>query len=517
MNHKQQLAALYIRVSTEEQVEGYSLDAQRAALLDYCQRARVDVHKVYVDAGRSGKSIDGRPALRRLLEDARCGRFQQVVCLRLNRLSRKLSDLLHIVELLNMNGIALRSLTEELQTDTPMGKFALQMAGSVAEHERRQIAQNVRHSMQRRSRLGKWNSGNQVLGYRWVTHPVDPHLSYVEIVPEEARRVISIFELYANGLGLKAIVNRLNGDGHKTKRDKAFQSASVRGILTNVNYIGKITYTDENGNRKIVDGEHEPIVSKELWKNVQRQLTGRSHQPIKRITRPFPLAGLLKCPTCGSSMIPCHVPRKRKNGAQVESFYYVCCRYNSGGSAVCPPNHIRANEAETWVEFQVQHFVAHPSVAERLVTEINHRRDKKLLPTRRRMRQIDSQLTSLKSRSLRCYELFEDGYIDAQELRKRLDEIRTESALLKEEREQLERSVAEQTERSIPAANIRQALDNFRPLLRSASAEQRKKLYRSLIDKIVVPHNRDITRATIQGTAALLNLEIPLIPIRRDK
>lgn len=517
MNHEKQLAALYIRVSTEQQVEGFSLDAQRDALLDYCRKAQVDAHKVYVDACRSGKSIEGRPALRELLEDARSGRFQQVVCLRLNRLSRKLADLLHIVELLDRHAIALHSLTEELQTDTPMGKFALQMAGSVAEHERRQIAQNVRHSMRQRSRLGRWNSGNQVLGYRWITHPDDPRLSYVEIVSGEAERVVSIFEMYASGLGLKAIVNRLNQEGYKTKRGKAFHSISVRGILTNVNYIGKITYTDEKGSRQMVDGEHESIVPIELWEHVQLRLAGSSCPPTKRTTRPFPLSGLLKCPCCGSSMIPSHVSRKRKNGVHSKSFYYVCSRYNSGGSKVCRANHIRADEAEDWVESRVRHFITHPSVAQRLVEEINLRRDKQLLPTRQRLKQIDAQLASLKRRSIRCYELFEDDHIDASELRKRLDEIRAESGSLGEEREKLERSVAGQPERSIPAANIRQALDNFRPLLQSASPEQQRELYRSLIDYIAVPHDRDITVATIQGTAALLSLEIPPIPIRRDK
>lgn len=420
MNYKQQIAALYIRVSTEEQVEGFSLDAQRTALLDHCHRVQIGVHKIYIDAGRSAKSIEGRPALFQLLEDARSGCFQQVLCLRLNRLSRKLADLLHIVELLERQGIALRSLTEEFQADTPMGKFALQMSGAVAEHERRQIAQNVRHSMQRRNRLGRWNSGNQVLGYRWVTHSDNPYLSYVEIIAEEAKQVVSIFKMYVSGLGLKAIANRLNSAGYKTKRGKSFYSIAVRGILTNVNYIGQVTYTDENDIRKIVDGEHEPIVPSELWEQVQQRLAGQSSPSTKQIVRYFPLAGLLKCPTCGSSMIPSHVRRKRKSGTDAMSFYYICCRYNSGGSTVCSPNHIRANEAEVWVQSQLQHFITHPTVAERLIIEINHRRDKKLLPIKKKIVQIEGQLASLKKRSLRCYELFEDGHMDALELKKDL-------------------------------------------------------------------------------------------------
>ncbi|WP_339279085.1 hypothetical protein NYE40_23845 [Paenibacillus sp. FSL W8-1187] len=72
-------------------------------------------------------------------------------------------------------------------------------------------------------------------------------------------------------------------------------------------------------------------------------------------------------------------------------------------------------------------------------------------------------------------------------------------------------------ERTVPAAGIRQALDNFRPLLRSASPEQQKKLFRSLIDRIIIPQDRDITKAVIQGTTALLNLEIPPMQIKGEK
>ncbi|MGP0585557.1 recombinase family protein [Paenibacillus timonensis] len=503
------LVALYIRVSTEEQIEGYSLDAQREALLEYCRMNGLKAHKVYVDAGRSGKSIEGRPAIRELLDDAQDENFKQVACLRLNRLSRSLSDLLYIVELLDRHGIALRSLTEDLQTDTPMGKFALQMIGSVAEHERRQIGQNVRLGMQRRNRLGKWNGGNQVLGYQWITHTIDPRLSYCEVIASEAEVVNYIYRLYASGYGLKAIVNRLNSSGRRTKRGKAFHSATVKGILTNANYIGKITYTNENGKRITVDGEQTPIVPTELWEEVQQRLSERSCPVNKQISRPFPLSGLLKCPKCESSMIPTHVVRNRKNGARAINYYYVCSRYNSGGSAVCQPNHIGADVAEEWVNEQVMYFLAHPFIAERLTEEIKQRRDNKLLPLRQRLERIEANLASLQSRSLRCYELFEDGHIDIKELGERLEVIRSETSHFEDDRQQLARLISQQPDLDMPEDKIRKMLDNFRPLLQSASPEQHKKLYRGLIEKIVVPQNRDIAKAIIKGTATLLNINIP--------
>ncbi|WP_180968344.1 recombinase family protein [Paenibacillus pasadenensis] len=504
------LAGLYLRVSTDKQADGYSLDAQKAALLDYCRKAQIEVYNIYVDAGVSGKSIESRPALLELLKDAKNGCFGQVLCLRLNRISRRLADLLHIVELLAQQNVKLHSLTEDLHTDTPAGKFFFQMIGAVAENERRQISQNVRLGMQRRNRLGKWNGGNQVLGYCWIPDLDDQHQT-AQIVPEEADLVRSIFEWYASGLGLKAIANRLNTNSYRTKRGKTFYSVSVRSLLTNVNYIGKITYRDDKGVRRVTDGEHDPIVSLDLWERVQDRLAEQSHPPTKLISRHSPLTGLLKCPSCGSGMVPAHVTRKRKNGTNKVNHYYVCSRYNSGGSAACLPNHIPADTAETWVNEQVQQFLSHPSVSERLVKEINSRNEKKMQPVRQRVREIETQLASYRGRSQRCFEMFEDGHIDALELRKRLDDVRAESALLEEEREQLEQELAKHSERSVPVTSIQQALANFRPLMQNASPEQQKKLFRGLIEKIIVPQDRNIMNTVIQTKAALQNLEFPTL------
>ncbi|AIW42391.1 recombinase family protein [Paenibacillus polymyxa] len=513
------LVAGYFRVSTDRQVEGFSLEAQKAALQDYCHKNNIPNYKFYVDAGRSGKSIADRPALTKLLEDARKGHFQQVICLRLNRLSRNLKDLLHITELFEQQGITLHSLTENLQTNSPMGKFALQMLGSIAEHERNQIKQNVQLGMQRRNRLGKWNSGNLVLGYRWVPHSVHRHLSYVEIIPDEAELVRAIFTWYTSGLGLKAITNRLNKNSHRTKKGKLFQNMSVRGILTNVNYIGKITYTDKSTpeHKKVVDGEHDPIVSNELWDNVQKQLSLRSHPPSKCIDHTFLLTGLLKCPACGSSMIASHVSRKRKSISRSISYYYICSRYASKGGSACQPNHIGAVQAEEAVQMNVQQFLANPAIAEKLVLKLNDQRDKKLLPVRQQLKEHETNIATLKKRTLRCYELFEDGHIDSKELKNKLERLKSQIAMLELEHDELEQKIVSEPEQPIPLNHIRHILADFKPVLQLAEPSQQKALFRSMLTKITLSADRDISQMVIQGSAALLHLEIPTIKGETNK
>lgn len=118
--------AIYARVSTEEQAEqGYSIDAQLDTLRKYFQLYEKVVFEEYVDAGVSGKSIKGRYELQRLLRDADDGKFDEVIVWKFNRMARKNVDLLNIVEQLEASNIIFRSFSENFDTSTSTGKFAL--------------------------------------------------------------------------------------------------------------------------------------------------------------------------------------------------------------------------------------------------------------------------------------------------------------------------------------------------------------------------------------------------------
>lgn len=229
---KTNLIALYVRVSSEEQVKGYSIDGQLEELRSYAAEHNLSIYRECVDDGYSGKSIDGRPAMLELLEDAKQGHFHTVITWKLNRLSRNLADQLKILEIFNQHNIGYMSLTEPLETNSAQGYFTAQMLGAIAQMEREQIAQNTRLGMQKRSAAGNWNSGNNVLGYEWVTEgDAEPH---VRIVPHEANLVQMIYEQYKSGSGFKAITHHLNSAGYTTKRNKSFSTTTVRSILTNV-------------------------------------------------------------------------------------------------------------------------------------------------------------------------------------------------------------------------------------------------------------------------------------------
>lgn len=506
-------AALYVRVSSEEQVEGYSIDAQLDALREHCRIHRITIAKEYVDAGRSAKSIQGRPALQELLIDVERGRFQVVIVWKLNRLARNLKDLLQMLKIFNKYNVNLQSLTEEIKTDTAMGNFIVQMLGAAAELERAQICENVRLGVRERNRQGKWNSGNMVLGYRWNKDP-KPGQPQLEIVEEEAALVRYIYGLYTDGLGLKAITNRLNKEGYRTKKGLAFGIAAVRGILTNPNYIGKIRIgsglqqTKAEGEVQLMDGEHEPIVPQSLWDKVQSMLSKRSRPPKKTIQRHFPLTGLLKCPQCGCGMTAGHTKTYRKDGTVRQNYYYICSRFNNKGSAACRQNAVRADDIEEWFFRHVRELVTNPQLLNRVIAAVNAKRNTHRKPLEDEHKRLEKESALLESRQQRCFELFEDGHIDRESLVQRLNELREQKASLQAAHKEVKQKLIDFRLEPVDAERIRSTLKQFRELIQTAPIERQRRLLRDLFDKITLPPDRNISKAVIHCSPILQHLQL---------
>lgn len=127
-----------------------------------------------------------------------------------------------------------RSFSENFETETPMGRFALQMMGAVGELERNTIIDNVKLGMAQRSRQGRWNGGI-CLGYKSevVGNDSEGNETRLVIVPEEEAIIRKIFTMYSQGKGLRAIANYLNHEGYKTKRGNTFSTDSI-GMKTGV-------------------------------------------------------------------------------------------------------------------------------------------------------------------------------------------------------------------------------------------------------------------------------------------
>jgi len=240
-NNKIPKVAIYSRVSTEEQAkEGLSVDAQIDKCESFCKARGWEVFKVYKDAGFSAGSLN-RPALELLLRDAEEKKFNIILVYKIDRFSRKLKDLITILENLKMKGINFTSVTEQIDTTSAMGEAFFQIIGVFAQLERGMVKERVQLSFDRKINLGE-ALYRAPFGYIYQNKKLVKH-------PENAGKIKEIFEMWNAGINYKEICKKFN-----------FSPSTLYQIIRNPVYIGKIKY---KGN--LYPGKHPTLINEEIF------------------------------------------------------------------------------------------------------------------------------------------------------------------------------------------------------------------------------------------------------------
>lgn len=505
---RRKLIAIYCRVSTEEQSEnGYSIDEQERLLEEWCKKMGYVIYKCYSDRGISGKNIKDRPALKELLSDAKAGKFDMVISWKINRISRKLEDVLKIVNLLEKNNITFKSYSEPFETDTPAGRMQFQMMALIGEFERGTIAQNVKMGMIAKAKSGNW-CGGRVLGYDLVPNnsPEEEKKgkNKLEINEKEAEIVRFIFNEYSKGKGYKAITNKMNKLGYKTKKGNNFSVGSIRDILTNPVYIGEIRYNvrqnwSEKRRRNInpnpirVKGKHEAIIDRELWDKVQLILESKKGKPSRIYDGEYPLTGILRCPKCGAGMVISRTTNTLADGTKKRIAYYCCGNWKNKGTSVCNSNTIRVDKANEHVFKKIEELVSNEAMIKAVVKNINKERKDKVKPAKRLLGDIDKELEKLDKRKRKIFEAYEDDILTKDEFQTRKNELNEKIRILEEEKKPLLNTISEEVSEEIPYEFIKDILMNFSKVLNSSvSREQQKKLLHMIISEITMNESREI-------------------------
>ena len=500
--------AIYTRVSTNEQYEeGFSLEEQDRIGIKYCSDNGYEVFKIYSDKGISGKSISGRPAMKEMLKDAEEKKFDMVITWKINRVARNMLDLLKIVDLLDKNDIAFKSYSENFETETPMGKFSLQMMGAVGELERGTIAQNVKMGMMARAREGRWNGGI-VFGYdvKERENSTNKKRRDTELIinEKEAEVIKTIFTMYSEGNGYKAITNYINKFGYTTKKGKPFSVGSIKDILMNPIYIGKIRYNvrpnwsekrrrNKNSNPLIVDGIHKSIIDEELWDKVQKLMESTKGKPSRIYDGEFPLTGILRCPVCGAGMAISRSTKARKDGTKHRIEYYCCGAWKNKGTAVCNSNLIRVNDANEYVFGKLSELLSNDKLVKEIVKNINSTRKAMVDPSKDELEKIAKELDKIESKKKKMLEAYEEDLIGKKDFKDRMTELKTREATLQQEVNALKVNILDDGVQEVSYDVVKETLAQFGAMLSShTSREQQKKLLHMLISKITISQTREI-------------------------
>ena len=356
----------YVRVSTGEQArEGYSLAAQEQAIRAYCRAHSWELVEVYADAGRSGKSIQGRAELTRLLSAAEDGSIGRVVFWRLDRLGRNLRDLLDICDRLESCDVGVVSIQESIDTGTPAGRMMRSVLGSLAEFERETIQERIVLGMEQAARQGKL-LGPLPLGYQREGDAVT-------LDPATAPLVQAAFLRYVSGRSsLRDMAGWAADIGLRSTGGNLLDRLSVRKLLTNPTYTGHVAYHQRSGGGFVVEGEHPAIVDVELFENVQKALARRrfNSAPSKPFGRePYPLSGIALCGADGAPLLGV----RASSGGQR---YMRCSTAQRRGKDACSQPMVRAEIIEAQVAAYVSDMRLPPEYLGEVVAELRQRRQK---------------------------------------------------------------------------------------------------------------------------------------------
>lgn len=242
MNREGKKCVLYPRVSTEMQVDGYSLEGQKNSLKRFADREEMEIVGIYEDAGKSGKSIEGRPAFKKMLSDIKNGlEIEYILVYKLSRFGRNAADILNSLEFVQSYGINLICIEEGIDSSQTSGKLLISVLSAVAEIERENIIEQTMNGRREKARQGGWNGGFAPYGYYLKDNQL-----LIEETEAEAIRII--FDKFGNSdIGLGGVAKYLNLQGIKkiprqNGKLETWSSHLIRQILDNPVYCGKIAY-----------------------------------------------------------------------------------------------------------------------------------------------------------------------------------------------------------------------------------------------------------------------------------
>lgn len=280
----------YVRVSTENQLENYSIEEQTERLKAFCKAKDWKIVKFYSDAGYSGGNTN-RPALQQLLSDIRLHKINMVVVYKLDRLSRSQKDTLMLIEdeFLSEN-VDFVSVSENFDTSTPFGRAMIGILSVFAQLEKDQITERFTMGRIGRSKAGYYHGGpTPPTGYNYID-------GLLLVDKFKSAQVREVFERFLSGYSINSIQR------YMSEKYGGWSSHSlVINVLRNSVYIGKVKFKGRE-----YDGVHEAIISESTFQRVQELLTSEEREKLKTSSQKTPfragylLSSLIYCGRCGA-------------------------------------------------------------------------------------------------------------------------------------------------------------------------------------------------------------------------
>lgn len=532
MNKEGKRCVLYSRVSTEMQVEGFSLEGQLTRMKNFADREEMLIVNKYEDAGKSGKSIVGRPAFQAMLTDIQSGvQIDYILVYKLSRFGRNAADILNSLELVQDYGVNLISVEEGIDSSQASGKLLISVLSAVAEIERENILEQTMNGRREKARQGLWNGGPAPYGYTLKGDTLEPNESEAEVVR-------LIFDRFVNSdIGYNGVAKYLNLQGigknrHKESDITVWSARSVQCILDNPVYAGKIAYgrrikekvkgsrndyrTIRTNDFLLADGKHKALIDNETWEKAKakRNSTGvKSPSKIGR-NRVHLLTGLLRCPKCGSPMYCNRHFWQTKDGEDKDVYYYYCGHNGNQRGYICDYKaKLKKEDIEPCVIEAIMELVRGESFVKEIESRIGQpvnteKVEKEIANFKKKLIEIETNKVNLEETidNLPLDVKYRDRKL--RDMSARLDGLYDMIAELEGQISDAELRKAAMEEEAITLDNIYKILLSFDKVYDIMNDDERKDLISYLIKEIQIYSNDD--QAAIPLKSITLNFPIYL-------
>src|SRR5438309_648480 len=517
------MAAIYARVSSEQQREENTIASQTAALIEFVQSHDLEVPRewVFEDEGYSGATLE-RPGLERVRDLAAEGQIQVVLAYSPDRLSRKYAYQILLIEEFARHGVETR-FVKAPQGDSAEDQLLVQFQGIIAEYERAQILERSRRGKRHRAQLGEVSvMSNAPYGYRYIRKTDEAPAAYI-IAETEARVVRHVYEMYTvEGLSIGEITRQLNREVIPTRKASPWERSVVWALLRNPAYRGlacfgktrasartrvmrpqrrrgvtsrSTTAGHERAREEWIEIPVPALVTEESFARAQELLYHNKIRSRRRTIAPSVVQGLVSCAKCGYAF-----SRTSTQTSARKIHYYKCIGSDSWrklGGPVCDNGRfIRQEILDQIVWAEVIRLLEDPTL-------IQQELDRRLVaarasdPTRKREQSLQRELTHVGKGVERLLNAYQEGLLSIEQLRERMPGLRRRQQALSAELQ----AIADQTNDRAAFLRLAETLSAFLVRLRSAaetlSIIERQKIVRLLVTDVLVGEDTITIRHSI--------------------
>jgi len=503
-----QRVAAYYRVSTDDQREKDTIENQVEFISKYCDLHELGKPLDYRDDGVTGTlPLEERPAGKRLMEDARAGKFDLLLIYRLDRLGRSARIVLNAVHDLEKLGIKIKSATEPFDTGDPAGRFLLTMLAGVADLERSSILERMAIGANRAARLGRWLGGITPYGYR-----VTPE-KYLEINEDklpgleqsEADIIRLIYRLtvddhyscvqiadYLNGLGIPPAYVKDERKILKGKRKEntsgIWRPSRIRNMLVNPTYKGVHFYGRRTvKKREIIPRQMPAIVTLEIWDRAQEILHEHQLKGLMHKKRDYLLSGIIKCGNCGLTYIGTAFKNNSSKGGVIP--YYLCNGKQSykGPLERCKSKNIPSDWIDQLIWGECLDFINHAEETIKIIMESGQKNKIKVRDVTDEKNQILKAIESKGNEKQIILDLYRKQVINSADIEEQLIKITIETASLEQRIRELDYIAAANEIPEDYYKSIESRLAEFKEAIKGEIPFNiKREIVKAFVEKIVV-------------------------------